>query len=106
MTNAVPIEVMVTRYACPHCRFRRSRKATTVAHIGRCWHNPETRSCKTCVHLLDVPQGEDCNPGRHCGCNDPVRECQAGLELAFDDTFPHTGCPSWAPTTTEETRNA
>lgn len=90
-----PVPVMVRRYECPFCHRRRSARATTARHIARCWLNPAVRSCKTCVHFEEVPDGEPCFPGRPCTCNQGYVDCAAGVSLAFENT-PRTGCPLWA----------
>lgn len=62
---AEPIAVIVRRYRCPFCPRSLSGKTAMVAHIGRCWYNPATRSCKTCRHF---------EPINCCGMPD-VYEC-------------------------------
>ena len=91
---AEPVPVMVKRWECPFCRRRRSGKAATAEHLGRCWLNPAVRSCKTCALFLLVPSGEPCFPGRPCNCNDGYVECRAGESLSFEDV-PRVGCPLW-----------
>ncbi|RBO78313.1 hypothetical protein DFR74_1527 [Nocardia puris] len=36
MTVAEPITYTTTRHRCPFCRYSRTRRASTAAHIGRC----------------------------------------------------------------------
>ncbi|MEU5477500.1 hypothetical protein [Streptomyces mirabilis] len=90
MTVDLPIPVVVTRHQCPFCRITRAKRAAMVAHIGRCWHNPAARGCKTCVHYEpadpDGPYPE--HPGWDEGCAQE-RDLAAGLQ---------TGCPQWQPT--------
>lgn len=103
---ALPVPVMVRRFACPFCKRSRSAKKATAEHIGRCWENPAVRSCKTCAHLVDVQGGGGtCFPGRSCNCNDGYRYCGAGIDFegeGFGPDFPRTGCPLWAAKTETE----
>jgi hypothetical protein len=46
----VPVAVRSVRHQCPFCRRTWGHRAAAAAHIARCWHNPEARACKTCVH--------------------------------------------------------
>lgn len=83
-----PIPFTVTRYKCPHCTRTRSSKRVIVEHIGRCWENPEARSCKTCVHHA---------PATHVDTDyGPValdnEFCRRGVQL--DDGLP-INCPKW-----------
>lgn len=89
---AQPITVRVTRHQCPHCRRTHSKKTAAVAHIARCWHNPDARACKTCRHF--IPECEGPYPEHP---NFP-EECEAGRDLTEGLV---TGCPLWQPATTE-----
>ncbi len=85
--SAAPIAIQVTRYRCPYCTRSRAKKAATEQHIARCWHNPGTRSCKTCVHYEAAdPNGPyPEHPGwpESCGAD---RDITAGIA---------TDCPQW-----------
>lgn len=90
-----PIAIKVTRWVCPFCSRGRSRKAATAAHIGRCWLNPQTRTCKTCTHYVPGDDGAhellggpcpDCSSPATCGHED-------GPDLS--DAVIRTGCPLW-----------
>ena len=84
----LPIPVVVTRHQCPHCRRTWSKPTAATAHIARCWKNPATRSCKTCVYLVPPEEGPyPEHPGWPEAC-DAERDISAGLA---------TGCPQWAP---------
>jgi hypothetical protein len=48
--RAAPVVIQVTRYRCPFCTRARAKKTNAEAHIARCWHNPDARACKTCIH--------------------------------------------------------
>ncbi|MGW6288859.1 hypothetical protein [Streptomyces sp. NPDC055107] len=89
MTITLPIPVVVTRHKCPFCGTTRAKKQAAFAHIGRCWHNPDARSCKTCHHFTpaasDGPYPE--HPGWPEACEDG-QDITAGLPV---------GCPQWAP---------
>lgn len=95
--TAQPVEIRVTRYQCPHCRRTHAKRAAAQAHMGRCWHNPEARGCKTCAYFEPAGNGAQCVPGDQCTCNVYLESCRAGA--APDDQIPLTGCPSWQPTT-------
>lgn len=76
-----PVEAIVKRYRCPHCRYSPSARKPVVEHIARCWHNPANRACKTCVHFEPANSAED-------------EECLAGVELPVPD--PDGGKPTLA----------
>jgi hypothetical protein len=88
-TTPEPVELRVVRYRCPYCTRSRSKKAATVEHIARCWHNPETRACKTCVNYEpadpDGPYPE--HPGWPATCG-VERDITTGIVSA---------CPLWQP---------
>jgi hypothetical protein len=90
-----PLAIRVTRYQCPHCSRTSSKKAAAQAHIGRCWHNPDNRGCKTCTHYEPAGSGAQCVPGDQCTCNTYPESCAA--EAAPDDSIPLTRCPLWQP---------
>lgn len=102
----VPIPFVVTRFRCPFCPRTASSKKRTAEHIGRCWHNPQARSCKTCKHYEPAePSGDYCFPGRPCNCNEGTDEsCAIGVSLAGrgtegDDDYVRpgliVGCDKW-----------
>lgn len=43
---------IVKRYHCDHCRRTLSRKSDMEKHEKRCPHNPGSRSCGTCAHMI------------------------------------------------------
>jgi hypothetical protein len=95
---AAPIALTVVRYRCPFCTRTRAKKATTAAHIARCWHNPEVRACLTCEHRDAGGDACGCEPGCNWG-NDgqPYHpSCGAGLDLG-EDHRPVSNCPQWHP---------
>lgn len=100
---AEPVAVMVKRWECPFCRRRRASKQATTEHIGRCWHNPAVRSCKTCTHFISEPSGEWCVPGQPCNCNNGYMECAAGVDLDIAQV-PVTGCSLWKLSEAAETQ--
>lgn len=80
MTAPIPFRVL--RYRCPHCPRTASSKTRMVDHIGRCWHNPAARACKTCAHYKSWADGCGCEPGCNWG-GDPLAEhCRLGVSLA------------------------
>ncbi|MEU0236818.1 hypothetical protein ABZ234_03940 [Nocardiopsis sp. NPDC006198] len=88
--KTAPREIRVTRYVCPHCSRGHAKQAAAVAHIGRCWRNPDNRGCKTCWNYDQDPEVD----------LPPQPRCFAGLlEI---DALPVTGCPEWAPRYADE----
>jgi hypothetical protein len=89
-----PIPVLVRRFACPHCRYRRAKRDAVAAHIGRCWFNPANRTCKTCKHFEPVAC---CGMADVYGCYTPMcptdPTCAAGVELDADP--PNVDCGRW-----------
>jgi hypothetical protein len=61
--------------------------------VDRCWHNPDTRACKTCDNFEEPGGGEQCIPGRDCGCNVYDESCAAGVGLGDGIV---SGCPQWS----------
>lgn len=96
-TTSLPIPVMVKRYQCPHCALRRANRTAAVEHIGRCWKNPDNRTCLTCANYESVPDGEPCFPGRYCNCNEGYQRCRADVDLPVGPEFPVTDCALWRP---------
>lgn len=83
---AEPIAFPTIRHQCPHCSRTWAKRTAAAAHIARCWHNPDARGCKTCIHYEPPSEGpypehpgwpEDCGAGR----TDP------GI---------HIDCPLWS----------
>lgn len=93
---SAPIPVTVRRYQCPHCSRTHGKRPAAIAHMGRCWKNPDNQTCRTCAHLEEVPSGEPCYPGRYCNCNEGWTRCLAGVDLPAGPEFPLVGCPKWA----------
>lgn len=94
MSVDLPIPLVVTRHQCPHCRRTHSKKAATVAHMGRCWRNPAVRGCKSCEHHLPAYSGEPCNPGEWCQCGESPEGCDVDAVPAGTQ-FPIINCPKW-----------
>ncbi|MFC4006542.1 hypothetical protein ACFOY2_04875 [Nonomuraea purpurea] len=90
-----PIQIKVTRYACPFCSRARAKKTATAAHIGRCWLNPANRTCRTCRHFDAAFAGEWCFPGRPCSCNEGGASCEVGVDLPGFEGLPVVDCPLW-----------
>ena len=92
---AVPEPVIVKRWRCPFCHRSRSSRQATAEHIGRCWLNPDVRSCMTCAHL--EPGHDACGCVTGCNWGSPAgaipNSCTAGIKL---DGTVQTGCPLWA----------
>jgi hypothetical protein len=87
-TEAVPITVK--RFRCPCCKRSWANKHATTRHIQRCWHNPETKSCKTCVYFQPFEDGYHGDPGDLGileGCGEGV-DISAGLV---------SNCEKWEP---------
>jgi hypothetical protein len=89
---AEPEPVIVTRWRCPFCRQSRSSRPAARRHIARCWHNPASRSCKTCAHYEYEPDGEYC-VGTPCDCNQGYEQCGKGVSF---EAGLKAGCPLWA----------
>jgi hypothetical protein len=87
---------MVQRFECPFCRHRRSAKKAVREHIAHCWLNPATQSCKTCANFTDEPDGDWCEPGKPCNCNQGYRQCEAGIPEVSGGEI-KTTCPLWQP---------
>lgn len=86
MTTAVPVVIRATRYRCPFCPRSRAKKATTEAHIARCWRNPAVHGCLTCVHFEPPEVGPyPEHPGWPEGCG-VGRDISTGIAA---------GCPQW-----------
>lgn len=84
--SAQPITFPTVRHQCPYCRRTWAKREAAAVHIARCWHNPQARGCKTCVHF--VPPCEGPYP-QHPGWPE---ECDAGRT----DPGLHTDCPLWS----------
>lgn len=83
----LPLTVRTTRYHCPSCGRGHSKKPAAVAHMGRCWKDPDNRACKTCDHY--VPPEYEPETGiyadEYCGSDGDI---SAGLVA---------NCPYWEP---------
>jgi hypothetical protein len=87
-----PVAVRSVRHQCPHCRRTWARRAAAVAHVARCWRNPEARGCLTCAHFEPFEEGPyEKHPGfpESCGAG---RDITTGLV---------TGCPDHTLTAEE-----
>lgn len=96
-----PIPVRVTRYRCPSCNHRTSKKALTREHMRRCWWDPANRGCKTCANF---EPNDCCGMADAYGCFTPMcptgDSCAAGIDMAAEATGPGSlavHCPSWLP---------
>lgn len=93
---AAPETFTATRHRCPFCRRSWSHKQAAAGHIGRCWRNPDVRSCKTCANLEPGGDACGCEPG--CNWGSPSGSipdsCAAGVDIS--DGKVRTGCPLWA----------
>jgi hypothetical protein len=58
--SAFAIPYSTVRWQCPFCRRTRASRAAAERHIPRCFRNPASRGCKTCVYY---EPGEDGDPG-------------------------------------------
>lgn len=86
-----PIRIEVVRWKCPHCNRSRARKTATVAHIARCWDNPDAHGCKTCAYFVEALPMFCGDPGCN-GCGND-EECGAGVELRGPGLL--INCPKW-----------
>lgn len=94
MTAPQPRKVTVTRYRCPFCRRQNSSKKTIAEHIARCWHNPATRGCRTCLHFERGRAVATYSAYEPPEALDAPDECAVGEELP-ENGFPVTDCPLW-----------
>lgn len=95
-----PISILVRRYQCAHCGRSRSKRTATAEHIGRCWLNPDNRTCKTCENFEPWTDACGCEPGCNWGARGPNPPyCHAGVDLTGDDALPVTNCPLWTAVT-------
>lgn len=76
--HAQPIAFPTIRHQCPHCRKTWAKPSSAAAHIARCWHNPQARGCKTCIHFIPPEPGWD-------------EECAQALDV----TSLRIDCPLW-----------
>lgn len=96
-TSTEPEKITVTRYRCPHCRRSWTRRSAAVAHIARCWSNPDAKNCRTCAYFIPANTCDEPT----CGCGGEDEECTAGVDLTQYDReggprdLP-VGCPKWA----------
>lgn len=45
----------VLRYYCDYCGKGHFKKQACTDHEVRCFKNPDTSSCRTCLHNIDAP---------------------------------------------------
>lgn len=68
--------------------------------MGRCWHNPEARGCKTCKHFESAAEqccgAPDLNQCYTPFCADAADQCRAGVSLAGRPACPGCGGYGWA----------
>lgn len=108
-----PIAFTVTRFKCPHCSRGRSKRVAAIAHMARCWRNPDVRGCLTCRHFEphDDDAQEWCTAGVsldgkppcvHCdqlgavglGRGVPCPTC-GGIDPEGVQPGPFVGCEKW-----------
>jgi hypothetical protein len=87
----VPVPVTVHRYRCLYCRHLRVKRATAVAHLTRCWHNPANRTCLTCDHYAPPLEGDRTSPPEPATCH----AANGPRDLPTGQRFPMTHCPLW-----------
>ncbi|MFF8299557.1 hypothetical protein ACF07M_29915 [Streptomyces globisporus] len=96
----LPLPLVVIRHQCPHCRrYTRAAPERVQWHMGRCFQNPDARTCKTCTHHQEesIDPGHYCHPGMRCGCNDWDEACTHPDGPEDDYKFPVFDCPLWEP---------
>lgn len=84
------LELRVIRYQCPYCNRSWSKRTPAETHIARCWRNPATRSCKTCVNFCPAEKPHRFDPGYQPeaeGCALSLLEVGAPLK---------SNCPAWS----------
>lgn len=81
-----PIKVQVTRYQCPHCGWKNSRRKKTVEHIARCWVDPAKKTCRSCTNST-WPYGDHCRAGIFLDplANQPVMDCPSWTDADQPD---------------------
>lgn len=94
-TPPAPLAVMVRRYECPHCGWRRADKTLVARHIARCWHDPAMRTCRSCV-FFERGHAEETDYGWRevpdaCALGEPV-----------EPRHPVIACPLWKNRDEEE----
>lgn len=94
LATVTPQAVTVRRYRCPHCGHSRAKETAAKAHMARCWHNPDVRTCKTCIHFEPYVPARGCWGDPYCNCPEEPEGCAVG---AWPDgvAFPVVDCPSW-----------
>ena len=70
--------------------------------MERCWKNPDTRSCKTCVFFSEGVDGDVETPpaDENCGAGHILTANDQGISpcgCAAARTGIHSHCRSWAP---------
>lgn len=86
--TAVPVEITVKRWLCPYCRRSHSKKPAAIGHATRCWSNPDTRTCRTCVHFDTVDSDPDTGYQGFLWCH------AQNTQLPVEST-PVLNCPLW-----------
>jgi len=95
-----PKLVMVKRYECPTCSYRRSAKKSVADHMARCWENPANKACRTCRHFQPSVFGPP--------IDGPSVEERCGRGLLFElseitgNQKLHTDCELWEPNQDQE----
>lgn len=116
-----PIRITVIRHRCPTCPKSYAGKSRAIAHMSRCWFNPEARGCKTCKHfepneegpyrghpgfpeqcaegvnLAGQPGCASCNGFGWSGSGDVCPECDGGETCAEVKPGPIVHCDEWEP---------
>jgi hypothetical protein len=90
-----PIPTTVKRWKCPFCNRHESRKSNAIAHIARCWSNPDNKTCRTCAFFVPAvfdSCGIDTGVGI-CTCGSSPEQCDLGIDLP--DRAPVVNCTEW-----------
>lgn len=94
LAASTPEPITVKRYRCPHCGTSRAKEGAARAHMARCWHNPNVRACKTCIHFEPGQAAGGCWGDPYCNCPEVPEYC-AISQWPSGVSFPVVDCPSW-----------
>lgn len=91
-------------YQCGFCKKYGKQKSRILQHESTCFHNPETKSCATCIHLhqeeyrveleVEAPFAEN---DYHI---DQIPVCNEGVDVSKiidgkKEVYLKTQCPLW-----------
>ena len=84
----------VKAYLCAHkCGRNASTNIQGVEnHEKTCWHNPERRACKSCIHYSRGSDYDDTEYGRERW---QLEECAHGFQDDEGDFVIQVNCPKW-----------